>query len=72
MARRQSLAHLATKTLASEASRASDLDDEHRSQLRRNCLTRLFAMPTKFDRRSATDVSRKKDTDLRRFEKNEK
>src|SRR5215471_11487831 len=47
----------------SEASRASDIDD-HGSKLRRNCLTRVFAMPTKFDRRSATDVSRKKGTDF--------
>src|SRR5260370_38967974 len=44
----------------SEASRASDLDDDQGSNLRRICLTRLFAMLTRFDRKSATDASRKK------------
>ena len=42
---------------ASEALRAYDLDDNQGSNLRRICLTRLFAMLTRFDRKSATDIS---------------
>ena len=57
------------RTLISEASRASDLDDDQRSNLRGICLTRLFAMLTRFDRKSATDVSRKKGKDLGGFGK---
>ena len=54
----------------SEASRASDLGDDQGSDLRRICLTRLFATLTRFDR--ATDVSRRKGTDLGGFGKNGK
>src|SRR5947208_1932369 len=42
---------------ASEALRASDLDDDRGSNLRRICLTRLFAMLARFDRKSVTDIS---------------
>jgi len=56
----------------SEASRASDLGDDQGSDLRRICLTRLFATLTRFDRESATDVSRKKGTGLGGFGKNGK
>jgi len=55
----------------SEASRAFDLDDDQGSNLRRICLTRLFATLTRFDRKSAADVCRKKGTDLCGFGKME-
>ena len=42
---------------ASEALRASDLDDDRGSNLRRICLTRLLAMLARFDLRSVTDIS---------------
>jgi len=56
----------------SEASRASNLDDGQGSNLRRACLTCLFATPTQLDSESATEESRKKGTDLPRFGKNGK
>ena len=56
----------------SEASQASDLDDDQGSDPRRIWLTCLFATLTRFDRKSATDASRKKGTDLGGFGKNGK
>ena len=44
----------------SEASRASDLDVDQGSNLRRICLTCLFATPIRLDRTNTTDVSQKK------------